>query len=69
VEANHDERGIVWPKEIAPFTAHLIAIKSDKKIVKATALKIYQDLNKNGIKVLYDDREDNQPEKNLQIRI
>jgi prolyl-tRNA synthetase len=58
VEANYDERGIIWPKEIAPFTAHLIAIKSDNKKVNATALKIYQDLQKQGVQVLYDDRED-----------
>lgn len=58
VEANYDERGIIWPKEVAPFTAHLIEIKSDKKIVKATAQKIYQDLQAHNIEVLYDDRED-----------
>jgi len=58
VEANYDERGIIWPKEIAPFMAHIIEIKSENKKVKATAEKIYQDLNKNGVQVLYDDRED-----------
>jgi len=58
VEVNHDERGIIWPKGIAPFLVHLIEMKSDKKIVKTTAQKIYQDLIKNGIQVLYDDRED-----------
>jgi len=58
VEANHDERGIMWPKEIAPFAAHLIELKSDKKTVKNTAKKIYQDLQKQGIEVIYDDRDD-----------
>ena len=58
VEVNHDEKGIIWPREIAPFLVHLIGIKSDKKIVKATTQKIYQDLQKQGIQVLYDDRED-----------
>ena len=57
VEANHDEKGIIWPKEISPFAAHLIKLGSDKK-VNATAQKIYQDLQKQGIQVLYDDRED-----------
>jgi prolyl-tRNA synthetase len=61
VEANHDDKGIIWPKEVAPFLVHLIAIKSDKKIVKATAEKIYQDLQKENIQVLYDDREDKSP--------
>jgi len=58
VEASHDERGIVWPAGVAPFSAHLIEIKSDKKIVKSTAQKIYQDLQKNNIQVLYDDRDE-----------
>ena len=58
VEANCDEKGIMWPKKIAPFTGHLIELKSKRKIVKNTAQKIYQDLKKEGIKVLYDDRED-----------
>lgn len=58
VEANNDERGIVWPREVAPFLVHLIEMKSDKKIVKTTSQKIYQDLQKQGVKVLYDDRDD-----------
>jgi prolyl-tRNA synthetase len=58
VEVNHDEKGIIWPKEVAPFLAHIIEIKSQNKKVKATALKIYQDLQKQGVQVLYDDRED-----------
>jgi prolyl-tRNA synthetase len=58
VEANCGQLGIVWPKKIAPFLVHLIFIKSDKKNIKNTAQKLYQDLKKNGIKVLYDDRED-----------
>jgi len=61
VEANFDERGIIWPKEIAPFLVHLIGIKSENKKVKATVEKIYQDLQKQGVQVLYDDREDKSP--------
>jgi len=60
VEACHDDRGIVWPKEVAPFMAHLIELKSDNKKVNATAKKIYQDLQKQGVQVLYDDRQDKQ---------
>lgn len=36
VEANHDEKGIVWPKEVAPFAVHLISVGDNNK-VKATA--------------------------------
>jgi prolyl-tRNA synthetase len=57
VEANYDERGIIWPKEIAPFTAHLIPVGEGKKI-EATTQKIYQDLQRNDIQVIYDDRTD-----------
>lgn len=57
VEKNYDEKGIIWPKEVSPFLAHLIPIGEDKKVL-ATAQKIYQDLNKNNIEVLYDDRQD-----------
>jgi prolyl-tRNA synthetase len=65
VEVNHDDRGIIWPKEVAPFLVHLIELKpasrqggSENKKVKATALKIYQDLQKQGVQVIYDDRQD-----------
>lgn len=57
VEVNHDEKGIIWPKEVAPFSVHLIPVESTKK-VKAAAEKLYTDLQKKNIDVLYDDRED-----------
>ena len=57
VEVNNDEKGIIWPKSVAPFMVHLIQLGTDEK-VKDTALKIYQELQKENIKVLYDDRED-----------
>ncbi|MBI3337545.1 MAG: hypothetical protein HY005_02920 [Candidatus Staskawiczbacteria bacterium] len=61
VEANHDEKGIIWPKPVAPFLAHLIFIESHSigsgKIKKA-AEKIYNDLKKEKIEVLYDDRQE-----------
>jgi prolyl-tRNA synthetase len=63
VEANYDQRGIIWPKEIAPFSVHLIGINpstgsGQAKKVKDTTLKIYQELQKNNIQVIYDDRTD-----------
>jgi prolyl-tRNA synthetase len=57
VEIKHDDKGIIWSKNLAPFTAHLIAVGEEKK-VKATADKIYQDLQKQNFEVLYDDRQD-----------
>ncbi len=57
-EIHHDDKGIIWPEEISPFKVHLILIegKEDKKI-KDTADKLYQDLQKKGAEVLYDERE------------
>ncbi len=59
VEAYHDERGIIWPKEAAPFKIHLIEIstKGDSSI-KKQAERIYKDLIDKKIEALYDDRDD-----------
>lgn len=57
VEVNHDERGIIWPKAVAPFLVHLIQVENNTK-VKKTAVKFYADLLKENIDVLYDDRQD-----------
>ena len=57
VEANHDERGIIWPKSLSPFSAHLIQLGENKKIISASE-KIYTGLQKEEINVLYDDRRD-----------
>lgn len=62
VEVHHDEQGILWPEEIAPFSVHLIQIGDSDK-VKKTAEKIYQDLQKEGAEVLYDDRDKSPGEK------
>ena len=57
VEYSHDKNGIIWPKKIAPFQVHLISLGADNKIKDASD-KIYNDLQKNNIEILYDDRND-----------
>ena len=57
VEINHDEKGIIWPKEISPFGIHLIQVENNQKVKKAAEI-FYRDLQKSGIEVLYDDRSD-----------
>jgi len=57
VEVHHDKKGIVWPKEVAPYRVYLIVI-DDKKEAVDKADKIYEELGKVGVEVLYDDRED-----------
>jgi len=55
VEVHHDKNGILWPKEVSPFQIHLIQIENSVK-VKSAADKLYQNLKKFGLEVLYDDR-------------
>ncbi|POR00974.1 proline--tRNA ligase [Alkalispirochaeta sphaeroplastigenens] len=52
VEANHDDRGIIWPSEVAPFSVYLMSIGKSLS-VRGLAEELYQELQ--GI-TLYDDR-------------
>jgi len=65
VEIHHDEKGIIWPSQIAPFNCHLLALGSSKKRlerqIEKVSEKLYQDLQKKGLEVLYDDRTDKTP--------
>ncbi len=62
VEVYHDEKGIIWPKEVSPFDFHLLSLLSGKRKVdreiKKTCQKVLSFLQKEGFEVLYDDRED-----------
>ena len=51
VEKIHDDKGIVWPEAITPFKIHLLSLGQNER-----AEKIYDNLIKNNIEVLYDDR-------------
>ncbi len=53
VEILHDQNGIVWPKAIAPYQVHLVSLGQD-----SACGKIYQALVKEGVEVLFDDREE-----------
>ena len=55
VEVLSDDKGIIWPESIAPFAVHLLALGEDENVQKE-ANKIYEDLVKNNIEVLFDDR-------------
>jgi prolyl-tRNA synthetase len=57
VEHFADERGIVWPKAVAPFQIHLVSLCREDEHIKA-ADELYQTLTKAGVDVLYDDRSD-----------
>lgn len=59
-EISRDDHGMIWPEAVAPFKVHLLELESkDEETngrVKETCQKIYQDLQKKQIEVLYDDR-------------
>ncbi len=56
VEVHHDEKGIVWPEEIAPFKIHLLAIGAESEKLKKFGDSVYNELEKAGLEVLFDDR-------------
>jgi len=57
VEQNHDERGIIWPDAIAPFTVVICPIGMDRsEAVKTAAEKLHADLLAAGVDVILDDR-------------
>ncbi|MBI5127099.1 proline--tRNA ligase [Candidatus Roizmanbacteria bacterium] len=58
VEKYHDDKGIVWPKEIAPFQVHLIGLDLKEESINSKVQQIYQELVNRNIEVLFDDRED-----------
>lgn len=55
-EAKHDEYGPIWPISIAPWEVHLCCIRPDDEETKKTADALYDELQKKGVEVLYDDR-------------
>ena len=61
-EVLSDEKGLIWPKEVAPYNAHLIVIHGNED-VRAEADRMYELLTENGIDVLYDDRDARAGEK------
>ena len=62
VEHFSDDKGIVWPKEVAPYQVHLVSLcKETSDIEKADAL--YTQLHAAGVEVLYDDRDARPGEK------
>jgi len=56
VEVFADEKGIVWPENVAPFQVHLLVLGKDEK-VKQEADELYKKLQNAGVEVLYDDRD------------
>jgi prolyl-tRNA synthetase len=63
IEQNADERGIVWPRSLAPWDVHLVGLGSDGDEVSQTAERLYGELVDAGVAVIYDDRDAGPGEK------
>ena len=59
-EEHHDENGLIWPVTAAPYPVHLILLgsKTGGEALVQQADQFYQDLQQQGLEVLYDDREE-----------
>lgn len=57
VETLSDDKGIIWPESVAPFKVHMLSL-GESENVKTEADKLYAELNKKNIEVLFDDRAD-----------
>ena len=58
IEQNHDDKGIAFPAPIAPYQVHLVGLNLADQQVAQEAERLYQELQDQGIEVLYDDRMD-----------
>jgi prolyl-tRNA synthetase len=59
VEAHHDDKGIVWPAEVAPYPAHLVSIAASREPrVAEVAERLHQVALDAGREILYDDRDE-----------
>jgi prolyl-tRNA synthetase len=63
VEQHHDEKGIVWPKAIAPYGAHVLALHGGSSEVLAEADHVGHGLDEAGVEVIVDDRDERPGEK------
>ena len=55
IEASHDEKGVIWPAAVAPFETAVVSLRSDDADVTKVCESAYEQLQKAGVDVLYDD--------------
>ncbi|MBM7563184.1 proline--tRNA ligase [Paenibacillus sacheonensis] len=56
IEQHHDENGMIWPAELAPFKVHVIPVSHQDEAQMAAANRLYDELREAGIDTLLDDR-------------
>jgi prolyl-tRNA synthetase len=63
IEQFADEKGISWPRSIAPWDVHLVGLGKEGSEEREVAEKVYAELQETGLKVIYDDRDAGPGEK------
>ena len=58
LEQSSDDRGIIFPESIAPYQVTILSLNTDKVEIQNLSEKLYSDLLRSGIEVLYDDRDE-----------
>jgi len=58
IEASHDDRGIIWPRAVAPFDVAVVNLKAGEETCDSCAEDLYAKLQAAGADPLYDDRDD-----------
>jgi prolyl-tRNA synthetase len=58
VQANHDDKGITWPRSITPYDVHIVALNVDRDGVRDAAEQVASSLEAAGLDVWLDDREE-----------
>jgi prolyl-tRNA synthetase len=58
IETHHDDKGIVWPPQVAPYHVHLLALPVNDEAVRMKAEALVAELETREIEVLYDDRDE-----------
>lgn len=58
VEIFHDEKGIIWPESVAPYKVHLVGLNLDDPAVRKNTEQFYQQMMRQKVEVLFDDRKD-----------
>ncbi len=57
IEQNHDDAGIIWPLNVAPYHVVIVPINYDDELIKAGSDYLYDALSKNHVEVILDDRD------------
>ena len=57
IEQNHDESGIIWPLNVAPYHAVIVPINYEDEVIKKGSDYIYDQLNDTKVEIILDDRE------------